>query len=102
MVTGELTISGDIESTGNDQYSFIVDGDVESLGNSTVDGIIYSNGDFYSGGNTTINGSVISFGTNGITGTGNVLVNYVSPDFPQSQNLPGPPQYFYNIESWQG
>jgi len=102
VVTGDLTMSGNINNTGGENYAFVVDGDVGVSGNSTVDGIIYSNGDFYSGGNTTINGSVISFGTNGITGIGNVFVNYVPPDFSQSQNLPGPPQYFYNIESWQG
>jgi len=99
VITGDLTMAGNITNTGGENYAFVVDGDVWSSGNTTVDSVIYSNGDFWSSGNTTVNGSVISFGPNGIRGTGSVEVSY---DSPTSQNLPGDYQYSYSPVSWQG
>jgi len=101
VVTGDLRISGNVDNTGNDSYAFIIDGDVWSsgMGNSDIDGVIYCNGNFDSQGNTSVNGSVVSFGDEGITGTGQVNIHYVPPT---SQDLYGPPQYSYSIVSWQG
>ncbi|MBW1678782.1 MAG: hypothetical protein JRJ08_01355, partial [Deltaproteobacteria bacterium] len=101
VVTGDLILSGNIDNTGNDNYAFIVGGDVWSsgIGNSDIDGTIYCNGNFDSRENISINGSIVSFGDAGITGIGSVEVHYVPPT---SQVLPGPPQYSYSMDSWQG
>jgi hypothetical protein len=101
VVTGNLIVSGNVTSTGSDNYAFVVGGNVDTsgLGNGSIDGVIYSNGDFDVSGNPIVNGSVVSFGENGITGTGTFTINYTPPT---STSLPGPPQYSYSIVSWQG